>query len=144
MKKIEVKINGEWRKVIYVRSGYVDIHRDVDGVFASLRLEPREEGGSEGCTFRSIEDIRLVDKSECKCEPSNISYLSNPPQNKCKYCGQMWVGGEKIPSCKKHMNRIKKLDCSEFPLNLADTSSDPINQLQDKVNEIIERLNERH
>lgn len=59
MIKLEVKIDGEWRDVIYVRGGMVDAYKDIDGVFASLRLKPKYPNGSEGCTFRSIEDIRI-------------------------------------------------------------------------------------
>lgn len=40
-----------------------------------------------------------MDKEE-KCEPSDLCYLSNPPQNKCKKCGQFWVVRKEIPMCK--------------------------------------------
>ena len=77
MKKIQVKIDGEWREVIYVRGGYVDMHQDIDGTFASLRLKPKERGSSEGCTFTAIQDIRLVDN--CEDESVRCNICDAPP-----------------------------------------------------------------
>jgi hypothetical protein len=41
------------------------------------------------------------------CEPGGISYLSNPPQSKCKNCGQFWFSGSNTPTCRiVEMNTI--------------------------------------
>lgn len=35
------------------------------------------------------------------CISDELTYLSNPPQKKCKFCLQTWVIDGKIPLCKK-------------------------------------------
>ena len=40
-------------------------------------------------------------EKEKKCESDGMTYTSNPPQNKCKNCIQLWVIGKEVPVCKK-------------------------------------------
>jgi len=39
--------------------------------------------------------------------------------------------------------KIDELDKYKYPLNLADSTTEPISQLQDKLNEVIRLLNKR-
>lgn len=47
-----------------------------------------------------------------KCESDGLSYLSNPPQLKCKKCSRFWFAHEETPKCKKseEINTIFFLD----------------------------------
>lgn len=46
-----------------------------------------------------------------KCEPMDIILTSNPPQYKCKKCGQTWYSGSQTPMCKPtpHNESVPKL-----------------------------------
>lgn len=35
------------------------------------------------------------------CEPCDLLFLSNPPQSKCKNCGQYWFTKDFPPKCRK-------------------------------------------
>jgi len=68
MKILQVKFDGQWREVIYVREGRVDMYKGEDGMFADFELEPNDEHEREKITIRSIQDIRLVKESEDEIE----------------------------------------------------------------------------
>ncbi len=38
--------------------------------------------------------------TEHKCVSDGSLYLSNPPQCKCKNCGQLWFTGDSAPNCR--------------------------------------------
>ena len=42
-----------------------------------------------------------------KCIPMDLVLLSNPPQNKCKNCGQHWYTSHETPSCLMQTPKIK-------------------------------------
>lgn len=41
-----------------------------------------------------------MNNEEKKCERDEKEYLSNPPQFKCKNCGQFWFVKNEVPNCK--------------------------------------------
>ena len=42
-----------------------------------------------------------------KCVPMDLVLLSNPPQNKCKNCGQHWYTLHETPDCLMQTPKIK-------------------------------------
>jgi hypothetical protein len=55
------------------------------------------------------------------CEADGLQYLSNPPQNKCKNCGQFWFCKDKSPICHlppepKEIEEILKKFDEEMPV----------------------------
>jgi hypothetical protein len=49
-----------------------------------------------------------------KCEPDNLSYLSNPPQFKCKKCGKHLVAGNETPTCSTPAPSADGERCHQF------------------------------
>jgi len=45
-----------------------------------------------------------------KCESNGLSYLSYPPQRKCKDCGRFWVEGKAIPRCSASPEEAQEKD----------------------------------
>lgn len=77
------------------------------------------------------EFIPQPDKEAKVCEPNDLIYTSNPPQNKCKNCGKFWFCKDKRPVCHSPSQNIEKEDISKN-LNKTDIS-EPKYQLKQHV-----------
>ena len=63
---------------------------ELTDFLASATQEAYEAGRREASSV-----LRLIQN----CEPDEMTYMSNPPQNKCKRCGKFWFVGSNPPAC---------------------------------------------
>lgn len=66
------------------------------------------------CDERCVTEIMCIcTESKC-CEPDDRLYMSNPPQYKCKNCGQFWFSGKETPMCHKKEEKHGKNLCKTY------------------------------
>jgi len=87
------------------------------------------------------------------CEPCEFILLSNPPKNKCKHCGQIWVCTDNTPICKQSTPKKKSKEIKEInkivrqPLKWYSLEgwtkriNKRVNIQDDKINELTDTIN---
>lgn len=66
---------------------------------------------SENTNCSCVDCYKHPTNSPC-CEPNDLVYTSNPPQNKCKNCGQFWFCKDPAPIC--HSKPAENKETEEF------------------------------
>lgn len=141
MKKLMIKLNGEWREVRALKGGILGFDKSEDGILADFSLVPKKWYDSQGCTFTAIEDIKLVDESEEECLHEGDKNCFRPQY--CNKCGTEFIYAD--PKIYKTKQKIEKLRKTARRFigngNFIDEYSNDF--LGKKINQIIDLLNSK-
>lgn len=92
-------------------------------------------GGHLTCAMYNCKCPCHTPKEEKACEPTDFVLTSNPPQYKCKNCGQTWFVHTALPVCKRDALPMEEIE------ELKEQSVTYFSEVVEKLNELIRAMN---